>query len=100
VDQKAVAAGQVESALGRLLVITENYPQLRSSENVSTLTAQLEGTENRVSVERGRFNDMVRDYNLSVKRVPGSIFASLFGFHERAYFQADSASATAPKVQL
>ncbi len=100
VDQKAQAAGQVESALGRLLVITETYPQLRSSENVSTLMAQLEGTENRVSVERGRFNDMVRDYNLSVKRVPGSIFASLFGFHERAYFEANTNAATAPKVQL
>lgn len=100
VDEKARAAGEVESALGRLLVIMENYPQLKSSENVTTLMVQLEGTENRVSVERGRFNDAVKMYNLKVKQFPGSIFAAIFGFSERSYFTADTGAAQAPKVSL
>lgn len=99
-DEKAAAAGQMESALGRLLVITENYPQLKSSENVQSLMAQLEGTENRVSVERMRYNDMVKDYNVKVKSFPGNIFAKLFGFGERKMFQSDAAAASAPKVNL
>lgn len=100
VDEKAQAAGGVESALSRLLVVMENYPQLKSSENVNTLMAQLEGTENRVSVERGRFNDAVKSYNLKVKRFPGWLLASLFGFSERAYFNAEVGAAQAPKVSL
>src|SRR3989344_6199650 len=70
VDEKAVAASQLDGALSRLLVIVENYPQLKSSENVNTLMAQLEGTENRISVERMRFNDSVRSFNLTIKRFP------------------------------
>lgn len=100
VDEKAQAAGQVESALGRLLVITENYPQLKSSETVQTLMSQLEGTENRVSVERGRYNDTVQSYNLKTKRFPGMIFANLFGFDARPYFEAAQGSDTAPKVSF
>lgn len=100
VDEKAQAAGQVESALGRLLVITENYPQLKSSETVQTLMAQLEGTENRVSVERSRFNDTVRDYNLLTKRFPGMVFAKIFGFEARSYFEAATGADTTPKVQF
>ena len=100
VDQKAAAAGEVESALGRLLVITENYPQLKSSENVQTLMSQLEGTENRISVERKRFNDMVQGYNLKIKTLPSSIIASMTGFKEHEYFQSISGSETAPKVEF
>jgi LemA protein len=100
INDKATAATQVESALGRLLVIMENYPQLKSAENVQTLMAQLEGTENRVSVERKRFNDMVRDYNLMTKRFPSSLIAGMFGFTERAYFEAAQGAENAPKVQL
>lgn len=100
VDEKAAAATQVESALARLLVVVENYPQLRSSESVQTLMVQLEGTENRVSVERARFNDSVRAMNLKVKRFPSNIFANIFGFDERAYFEAASGAENAPKVQL
>jgi len=100
VDEKAAAAGQVESALGRLLVITENYPQLQSSQTVQTLMSQLEGTENRVSTERVRFNDAVRSYNLKTKRIPGVVFAKLFGFDNRAYFEAQEGSEVAPKVQF
>ena len=99
-DQKAAAATQVESALGRLLVIVENYPQLQSSQNVRDLMTELEGTENRVSVERTRFNDEVRAYNTAVKRFPKNVLASITGFHERAYFQAATGASTAPTVNL
>ena len=98
VDEKAEAATQVEGALSHLLVIVENYPQLKSSENVQTLMVQLEGTENRISVERQRFNDAVREFNLQVKQVPSSIFARMFGFSKRAYFEAAQGSENAPKV--
>lgn len=100
VDAKAKAAGDVESALSRLLVIVENYPQLRSSATVENLMAQLEGTENRIAVERKRFNDGVQGYNLLTKRFPSSLVASLSGFTAREYFQAVESAATAPKVDL
>lgn len=99
-DEKAAAAGQVEGALSRLLVIMENYPQLKSSEAMQTFMSQLEGTENRVSVERIRFNESVRDYNLRVMRVPSSIVASVFGFEERSYFESTEGSENAPQVQF
>jgi LemA protein len=99
-DQKAVAAGQVESAIGRLLVITENYPVLKSNENVQTLMAQLEGTENRISVERMRYNDMVKNFNIKVKTFPGNIFAHMFGFEPKKAFDAETGASTVPKVQL
>lgn len=99
-DEKAAAAGQVESALGRLLVITENYPVLRSNENVQILMAQLEGTENRISVERMRYNDMVKGYNIKVKSFPASLFAKMFGFGEKKAFVSEGGAATAPKVNL
>lgn len=100
IDEKAQAAGQVESAFGRLLAIVENYPELRSSETVLTLMSQLEGTENRVGVERSRFNDTVRAYNLKTKRIPGVVFAKLFGFGERTYFEAQDGSENAPQVDF
>lgn len=99
-DAKAVAAGAVESAFARLLVIMENYPQLKSIDTVQTLMAQLEGTENRVSVERGRFNDAVRVLNVAIKRFPGNLIAGIFGFGERTYFEAAQGAENAPKVQL
>jgi len=100
VNEKAAAATEVESALSRLLVVMENYPQLKSAENVNTLMAQLEGTENRISVERGRFNDEVRNYNVLVKRFPGNMIAGMFGFSERNYFEATTGSEQAPKVEF
>lgn len=99
-DQKAVAAAQTESALGRLLAVVESYPELRSSETVQTLMAQLEGTENRISVERARYNETVQTYNLGVQRFPSSILARLFGFEQRAFFDAAEGSENAPKVSL
>lgn len=100
VNGKAEAATQVESALSRLLVIMENYPELKSIATVQTLMAQLEGTENRVSVERNRFNEEVKGYNLLTKRFPSNIMASVFNFSEKAYFQVAPAAAEAPKVDL
>lgn len=99
-DQKAAAAGQVESALSRLLVIVENYPQLKSNETVQGLMAQLEGTENRISVERRRYNDEVQAYNVSIKRFPGVIFANTFGFEKKNFFESQKGADSAPKVDL
>ncbi len=100
VDEKAAAAGQVESALGRLLVVMENYPQLKSSDTVQTLMVQLEGTENRVSVERARFNDNVQVLNIAVKSFPSNLIANAFGFTERAYFEAATGAQNAPTVSF
>lgn len=100
VTDKVAAANQVETSLGRLLVVMENYPQLKSMDTVQTLMAQLEGTENRVSVERGRFNDQVKSYNVMIKRLPTNIIAGMFGFNVKDYFRAASGAETAPKVDL
>lgn len=99
-NQKAEAATQVEGAFGRLLAVMENYPQLKSSENVQTLMVQLEGTENRISVERKRYNDAVKEYNVSLKTIPTKWLASWFGFEARTYFEAVKGSEQAPKVSL
>lgn len=100
VDEKAAAATQVESALGRLLVIVENYPQLQSNTAVLGLMDELSGTENRVSVERKRFNDIVKDYNTTIKRFPTNLIANMFNFDARAFFEAVEQAETAPKVEL
>lgn len=94
------AQGQLTSALSRLLVVAENYPSLKATANFQELQAQLEGTENRISVERGRFNDLARDYNAAIKRVPAAFFAGIMGFKEKAYFTAAPGSDKAPQVQF
>lgn len=99
-DAKAQAAGQVEGALARLLVVMENYPQLKSMDAVQGLMAELSGTENRVAVERMRYNDLVRDYNVSVKTFPGSLVSGMFGFAPRTMFEAQAGAENAPKVNL
>jgi len=99
-DQRAEAATQVESALARLLVVVENYPQLRSQVNVTQLMDELAGTENRVAVERQRYNDRVRSYNTSVRRFPGNVVAGMFGFEQRSYFEAAQGAEQAPKVKF
>ncbi|KND48756.1 MAG: LemA protein [Parcubacteria bacterium C7867-005] len=99
-ESKVEAANQIESSLSRLLVIMENYPQLQSSTNVRDLMTGLEGTENRISVERTRYNDYIRDYNLATKRFPKSLIAASFGFDERSYFEAERGAETAPVVNL
>lgn len=100
VNDKAAAATGVEGALSRLLVVMENYPTLKSSDTVQTLMTQLEGTENRVSVERMRFNDAVRVYNTKTQTVPSSLVAKMFGFGSRNFFEAAAGAENAPKVQL
>ncbi|MFA6519062.1 MAG: LemA family protein [Candidatus Shapirobacteria bacterium] len=100
VDAKSAAASQVESTLGRLLVIMENYPELKSNESVNRLMDELAGTENRIAVERQRFNESVTQYNLSVKRLPGSLIAGMFGFNPRSFFASTAGSDKAPEVNL
>jgi len=99
-SQRAEAATQVESALARLLVVVENYPTLRSQANVTQLMDELAGTENRIAVERQRYNERVQAYNNTVKRFPSNLIAAWFNFEERTYFQAASGAETAPKVQF
>ena len=94
------AQGELSAALGRLMRITENYPQLRANENFSELQAQLEGTENRINESRLRFNEAVQEYNLSIRRFPGNIFASLFGFEKRDKFEAADGTEQAPEVKF
>jgi LemA protein len=100
IDQKATAAGEVESSLGRLLVIAENYPQLQSSQSFRDLTVELEGTENRISVERMKYNDLVKSLNASVKTFPNSILASIFSVKERSYFEITTGAEAVPKVDF
>jgi len=99
-DAKALAAGEVESSFARLLVVMENYPTLQSAANVQTLQAQIEGTENRVSVERTRYNESVGSYNLTVSRFPSSLVAGITGFSPRSYFKAAAGTEVAPNVQF
>lgn len=94
------AQSQLSQSLGRLLMITENYPELRASESFRELQAQLEGTENRISTERNRFNASVTSYNKTVRRFPGRLYAGIFGFSQKAQFQAEESAQTAPKVEF
>jgi LemA protein len=94
------AQGQLSSALSRLLVVVERYPDLKATGNFQTLQAQLEGTENRIAVERGRFNDVAMDYNAAIKRVPAVFFAAAFGFKDRPYFNATPTAQTPPEVKF
>lgn len=94
------AQQQVGSALGRLIAVSENYPELKAADNFRELQAQLEGTENRISVARKNFNEVSRAYNVAVRRFPKNIVASLFGFSAKPYFEADQGAETAPKVEF
>jgi LemA protein len=94
------AQGQLSGALSRLLVVVEKYPELKSNQNFLQLQSQLEGTENRIAVERRRFNEAVRDYNTRLGLAPGSIVARLLGFTPKAYFAAAPDAATPPKVKF
>ncbi|MEW6511531.1 MAG: LemA family protein [Bacteroidota bacterium] len=94
------AQDQLSSALQRLLVVSENYPQLKSNENFLALQTQLEGTENRITVERQRFNQSVQTYNTTVRRFPASMVAAFRGFRERPYFDAMAGAENAPQVKF
>jgi LemA protein len=100
-QEKIAANGQLDGALGRLLAIVENYPQLKSNENFLHLQDELAGTENRIAVERKRYNDTLRDYNTYVQQFPNNIFAGIAGFKpNEAYFEASEGSREAPKVNF
>ncbi len=92
--------GELSGALSRLLVTVENYPQLKANENFLQLQAQLEGTENRISVERKKFNEVVQQYNTTIKRFPASMLAGMFGFGEKQYFKSIPGAETPPKVEF
>ncbi len=94
------AQGEIGMALGRLLAVSEKYPDLKANENFQSLQAQLEGTENRISVERRKFNNTAKDYNTQIRRFPKNIVAGLFGFEKRAYFEAEEGSQKAPEVKF
>lgn len=95
---KIEAARGLEGALSRLLLVAENYPQLKASENFLALQAQLEGTENRVAVERKRYNDAVRVYNIKIKRIPTNIVANMFGYEKSEYFEVEEGKEAVPEV--
>lgn len=99
-QQFQAAQGELSSALGKLLMITENYPDLKANQNFLELQAQLEGTENRITTERGRFNDLSKEFNASIRKFPTNIIASMAGFEKRAYFEAEEGSEKAPKVEF
>lgn len=94
------AQSELGSALQRLLVVSENYPELKADANFMALQDQLEGTENRITVERQRYNDIVKSYNVLIKKFPQSIIANMSGFREKAYFSADQAAEKAPTVSF
>lgn len=100
-QDKIAANRQLDGALGRLLVVVENYPQLRSNENFLRLQDELAGTENRIAVERKRYNDSLQDYNTFIGQFPNSVWAGMAGFHRNdAYFAASEGSRQAPKVNF
>lgn len=100
-QEKIAANGQLDSALGRLLVLQENYPQLKSNENFLRLQDELAGTENRIAVERRKYNESVQRYNTDISLFPANVIAGMFGFQRNdAYFKTDAGARTAPKVQF
>lgn len=99
-DEKVAAANELETALGRLLAIIEDNPEIKSNQVVSDLMFELAGTENRISVERMRYNEKVGIYNTTVKTFPGRLLAGMFGFNERPFFEAQEGAETAPEVDL
>jgi len=94
------AQRELGSALGRLLAVTEAYPDLKANENFKELQAQLEGTENRISTERMKFNETAKEYNTMIRKFPKSILASVFGFEKKPYFEAQAGAEKAPEIQF
>jgi LemA protein len=99
-DEKVGVANQMQGALGRLMLVAENYPQLKSNQNFLALQDELAGTENRISVERRRYNESVRAYNTAIRKFPGMIIANLSGFDKRMPFEAAEGASAAPAVEF
>lgn len=100
IRQFQAAQGELSQSLGRLLVTVENYPELKANANFQELQTQLEGTENRIKVERDRYNEVATRYNKKVRRFPGTVFASIFGFAQKAQFEAQQGAEQAPTVEF
>ena len=100
ISQFNAAQGELSTALGRLLLIQENYPDLKANQNFLELQAQLEGTENRIATERMKFNEAAKAFNTDIRKFPDNIIASMFGFEKKAYFEAQAGTETAPKVEF
>ena len=100
ISQFNAAQGELSTALGRLLLIQENYPDLKANQNFLELQAQLEGTENRIATERMKFNEAAKAFNTGIRKFPDNIIASMFGFEKKAYFEAQAGTETAPKVEF
>lgn len=100
IEKFQVAQGELSQALGRLMMLRESYPELKANQNFLELQAQLEGTENRISTERMKFNETARNYNTMVRSFPKNIIASMFGFDTKGYFKAAEGSEVAPKVEF
>ena len=94
------AQGELSNALSRLMVVMERYPDLKANQNFMELQAQLEGTENRISVERKRFNEVAQGYNTYIRQFPNVILSGMFGFQQKAYFSAEAGAEKAPKVEF
>ncbi len=100
IQQYQQAQGQVSSSLSRLLVTVESYPELKANQNFLALQDELAGTENRIAVERNRFNETARDYNQYIRRFPNVIYAGMMGFKKKGYFEADAGAQTVPSVEF
>lgn len=100
IEKFQAAQGQVSQALGKLMVLTENYPELKATAQFSDLSVQLEGTENRIAVSRKDFNDAVQEYNTKVRSFPNNLTAGMFGFKPKVGFKSDAGAENAPKVQF
>jgi len=99
-EQFNAAQGELSSALGRLLLIQESYPELKANQNFLELQAQLEGTENRIATERMKYNEAAKYFNTGIRQFPDNIVASIFGFEKKGYFEAQAGAETAPKVEF
>jgi len=100
IQQFQQAQGQLSSALSKLLVTVEQYPDLKATQNFSELQAQLEGTENRINVERRKFNEAAQDYNAYIRKFPQVMYSGWFGFQKKGYFEADAGAEKAPEVKF
>lgn len=100
IQEFQAAQGELSQALGRLMMVTENYPQLKANQNFQDLQVQLEGTENRITQERRKFNEVVQDFNTYIRKFPNNLLAGMFGFEKKGYFEAEKGADRAPEVQF